>query len=115
MSVRLVVGIAALMVLAGCATSRSEVDVNVAPLSTSQAAATSNGKKVLISTDFAYWGGSGPQVPSGFRDFGGKDICSGRGHQNRFEDAMRDEFIAWLRSLNERGYIAAPLDWPRSG
>ena len=50
MSVRLVVGIAALMVLAGCATSRSEVDVNVAPLSTSQAAATSNGKKVLIST-----------------------------------------------------------------
>lgn len=72
-------------------------------------------EKVLISTDFAYWGGSGPQVPSGFRDFGGKDICSGRGHQNRFEDAMRDEFIAWLRSLNERGYIAAPLDWPRSG
>ena len=49
MSVRLAVGIAALMVLAGCATSRSEIDVNVAPLSNVQATA-SNGKKVLIST-----------------------------------------------------------------
>ncbi len=49
MGVRLVMGIAALMVLAGCATSRSEIDVNVAPMSNAQVAA-SNGKKVLIST-----------------------------------------------------------------
>lgn len=50
MSIRLAVGIAALTVLAGCATSRSEVDVNVASLSANQAVAASNGKKVLIST-----------------------------------------------------------------
>ncbi|WP_193557572.1 flagellar biosynthesis protein [Pseudomonas kairouanensis] len=50
MSIRLAVGIAALTMLAGCATSRSEVDVNVAPLSANQAVAPSNGKKVLIST-----------------------------------------------------------------
>lgn len=49
MSVRIAVGIAALMMLAGCASSRSEVDINVAPLSSAQPAA-SNGKKVLIST-----------------------------------------------------------------
>jgi hypothetical protein len=42
-------GIAALMVLAGCATSRSEIDINVAPMSSAQVAA-SNGKKVQIST-----------------------------------------------------------------
>lgn len=50
MSIRLAVGIAALTMLAGCATSRSEVDVNVAALSANQAVAPSNGKKVLIST-----------------------------------------------------------------
>ncbi|NVZ53780.1 flagellar biosynthesis protein [Pseudomonas sp. B6002] len=50
MSVRIAFGVAALVMLAGCATSRSEVDVNVAPLNTTQAAAASNGKKVLIST-----------------------------------------------------------------
>ena len=49
MSVRIAVGIVALMMLAGCASSRSEVDINVAPLSSAQPAA-SNGKKVLIST-----------------------------------------------------------------
>ena len=37
------------MVLAGCATSRSEIDINVAPMSSAQVAA-SNGKKVQIST-----------------------------------------------------------------
>jgi len=49
MSVRLAVGISALMLLAGCVTSRSEIDVNFVPPSNVQAAA-SNGKKVLIST-----------------------------------------------------------------
>lgn len=49
MGVRIALGMVALMVLAGCATSRSEVDVSVAPPSAAQAAATSNGKKVLIS------------------------------------------------------------------
>lgn len=49
MSVRLAVGIAALMLLAGCVTSRSEVDVNFVPPGNVQPAA-SNGKKVLIST-----------------------------------------------------------------
>jgi hypothetical protein len=49
MSVRLAVGIAALLVLSGCVTSRSEVAVNFVPPANVQANA-SNGKKVLIST-----------------------------------------------------------------
>lgn len=49
MGIRLVMEFAALMVLAGCATSRSEIDINVAPMSSAQVAA-SNGKKVQIST-----------------------------------------------------------------
>jgi hypothetical protein len=71
--------------------------------------------KVLIGSDFAYWGGSGPEIPKAFRDFDGVDVCCGRGHRNHFSDEHRDEFIAWMRSLRQFGYIGDPLDWVRSG
>ena len=31
--------------------------------------------KVLIGGVYAYWGGSGPEIPLGFRDWEGHDIC----------------------------------------
>lgn len=48
MSVRIALGVVVLAVLTGCATNRSEIEVNV-PQSAAQVAA-SNGKKVIIST-----------------------------------------------------------------
>ena len=71
--------------------------------------------KVLIGSDFAYWGGCRPIIPEEFRNFNGTDICAKRGHGNRFPEGTVPEFIAWLRSLNERGYLGPPLDWVRSG
>ena len=71
-------------------------------------------EKVLIGTDFAYWGGHGPQIPDKFRDCDGFDVCAMRGHRNRFPDTLRDQFIDWLRSLGAHGYVAAPLDWNRT-
>jgi hypothetical protein len=71
-------------------------------------------EKVLIATDFAYWGGHGPQIPARFRAFNGIDVCAMRGHRNRFPNDLRDQFIDWLRSLNARGYVAPPLDWNRT-
>lgn len=47
--VRSVLGIAVVVLLAGCAINRSEVDVKVVPPVESQAPAPSNGKKVYIS------------------------------------------------------------------
>ena len=70
--------------------------------------------KVLIGSDYAYWGGDGPQIPAQFRDFGGIDICAKRGHRNRFPDAFRDRFIQWVRSLKQHGYVGTPLDWKRT-
>lgn len=71
---------------------------------------------VLIGFEFAYWGGSGPVIPPQFRDFDGKDVCARtQGHRNRFAEALVEAFVEWLQSLDERGYIAQPLDWPRSG
>nr|VFK16137.1 MAG: hypothetical protein BECKLFY1418C_GA0070996_10217 [Candidatus Kentron sp. LFY] len=67
---------------------------------------------VLISTDFAYWGGSGPEIPQRFRDYNGTDICKkGPGHKREFPRKLVDEFIAWFRSLGQIGYQGKPLDW----
>lgn len=47
--VRRILAVAALVLLAGCATNRAEVDVDVLPPGNTQTPAPSNGKKVYIS------------------------------------------------------------------
>jgi len=70
--------------------------------------------RVLISDDYVYWGGSGPQIPPRFRDFRGANICAGRGYKNSFPEKMIEGIIAWLRSSSDKGYCGLPLDWSRS-
>jgi hypothetical protein len=72
--------------------------------------------RILISEDFVYWGGSGPEVPARFLDYGAahESICAGRGHKNDFSQAIVTDFIQWIRSRNETGYCGEPLDWVRT-
>ena len=72
--------------------------------------------RVLLSTDFAYWGGSGPEIPQEFRNYDGEyDICiKGQGHKCKFPDSLTRDFVAWFRSLNTNGFLGAPLDLPRT-
>jgi hypothetical protein len=72
-------------------------------------------EKVLIGTEFTYWGGSGPQIPAHFRNYEGDDICAKRGHRVNFAEGLVEEFVGWVRSLNSHGYVGAPLDWSHSG
>lgn len=67
--------------------------------------------RVLVSTDFAYWGACGPMIPNYFRRAGSVDICAVRGHKCRFPPAMVDDFVRWFRSLRETGYLGEPFDW----
>ena len=69
---------------------------------------------VLLGTEYAYWGGSGPEIPQEFCDYDGLDICAGRGHKCRFSAALVSDFLAWFRSLDENGYLSTPLDWPET-
>ncbi len=66
---------------------------------------------VLVSDDYIYWGGSGPKLPRRLRNHGGFDLCAGRGHKNVLPDSLVQEFVKWIRSRDEHGYVAAPLDW----
>jgi hypothetical protein len=72
--------------------------------------------RVLISDDYVYWGGSGPQLPETFLNYGPQhaSLCAGRNHKNEFPLDLVEEFIAWIRSLNEKGYVSEPLDWCRT-
>ncbi|MFN3166406.1 MAG: hypothetical protein ACE37H_05005 [Phycisphaeraceae bacterium] len=68
-------------------------------------------EKLLVSQDFAYWGGTGPEVPQKFRNFDGVDLVFGRGHRNNFPWQMVDEVVQWLRSLDASGYVGEPVEW----
>lgn len=69
--------------------------------------------RILVSEDYAYWGGSGPAIPGKFRNWGGIDICAVRGHKNQFPEDFVDAFVAWFRSLGANGYLGVPLEWSR--
>lgn len=72
--------------------------------------------RILVSDDFVYWGGSGPELPKQFLRYGPhhEGVCAGRGHKNRFSPELVTEYVAWIRSLNETGYCGEPLDWRRT-
>ena len=67
--------------------------------------------RVLLSTEYAYWGGSGPEMPQRFSDDYGLDIFALRNHKCRFSKKLVNDFLTWFRNLGASGYLGAPLDW----
>jgi len=78
--------------------------------------ADTGANRILLSNEFVYWGGSGPELPKQFLLYGPhhESVCAGRGHRNNFPPQIVEELIAWIRSLDESGYCGEPLDWPRT-
>ncbi|MDE0554049.1 MAG: hypothetical protein OXI24_07545 [Candidatus Poribacteria bacterium] len=68
--------------------------------------------KVLISDDFVYFGGEGPQLPTEFCQ-GGKAnlLLSIRNYQRVRQEETIAAFENWLRSLGVHGYQGKPWDW----
>jgi Nucleotide modification associated domain 2 len=67
--------------------------------------------RVLIATDFAYFGGAGPLIPERFRDPDGDDVCGKRYYRKNLSPELVERFVQWLRSLNTQGFAGEPLDW----
>ncbi len=70
--------------------------------------------RVLLGAAYAYWGDSGPQLPQGFRNYDGFDMCAKRGHKSRFPEDMVKDFITWFETLGAKGYLGTPADWRRT-
>lgn len=71
---------------------------------------------VLISEDFAYFGGSGPELPM----FGGENIrATNSSHRSNFDDITLRAFTEWFmrQDKGRRGDPTTPLDGcrPRCG
>ena len=69
--------------------------------------------RVLISDEYVYFGGEGPQLPARFRH-PGADLRAGRGHKCKFPSELVEDFVRWVRSLDDVGYAGEPLDWVRT-
>ena len=67
--------------------------------------------RVLVSTDFIYWGGEVPSIP----EFDGESIVhTTHGHRSNFSNRVVREFVAWIRGFDTDGFLGAPLDFRKS-
>lgn len=68
--------------------------------------------RILVSEDFYYFGGEGPEIPLRFRDGSTCNIIKkGPGMKCIDDQGTIDEFVQWLRTLGDPGYLGRPLDW----
>lgn len=68
--------------------------------------------RVLISDDFVYFGGNGPDFPHYLQDSRGRSVCKSGIGRTCFEDPrLIEEFERWISSLGVKGYQSAPFEW----
>lgn len=68
--------------------------------------------RVLISSDFVYFGGTGPLIPESLVDNRGYGICkNGMGRVCFNDESSVSKVVDWIRSLGIRGYQGPPFEW----
>jgi hypothetical protein len=68
--------------------------------------------RVLLATEYAYYGGSGPTIPRQFRQSRGRNICCQQpGHKCIFPDDFVVSFVEWIKSLGLSGFISPPKEF----
>jgi Nucleotide modification associated domain 2 len=68
---------------------------------------TATTDRVLMGTDFIYWGDTAPSIPKSLMNF----VISHPGYANRFADADIDALVNWAYGLGARGQVGDPLEW----
>lgn len=68
--------------------------------------------RVLVSSDYIYFGGYGPKIPHRLVDSAGRSLCKSGIGRSCFDDpALIADFVTWIRSLGPGGYQDAPFEW----
>lgn len=62
--------------------------------------------KVLIGSEYTYWGGDGPLVPDHLQGF----ICTNRDREKRTDPAEVTAFLEWIGQV-PRGLVGLPTEW----
>jgi hypothetical protein len=67
--------------------------------------------RVLIATEFSYFGADAPLIPAAFRGEGIANVCAHRGHRSNFAPGLVEAFLDWL-SHQPSGCVGRPDRWP---
>lgn len=68
--------------------------------------------RVLISSDFVYFGGTGPKFPDSLHDRQGRPLCKRGIGRSCFDDPQLIEHLErWVRGLGVTGYQGPPQEW----
>ena len=68
--------------------------------------------RVLISNDFVYFGGEGPEFPEELKDQQGRSLCKTGIGLTTFDDPkLIANLEQWVRSFGLNGYQGAPFEW----
>ena len=65
--------------------------------------------RVLVSCEYAYWGGSAPAFPKSLSHL----IPSYQTERCKYSEDEMAEILEWIRGRPERGFRSEPADWAR--
>jgi hypothetical protein len=71
--------------------------------------------RVLLSTQFAYFGADAPVLPHDLQSRGPGGICAGRHHRVNFEPGVEIAFLNWFEGLFVTGQNGTPFEWLKNG
>jgi hypothetical protein len=67
--------------------------------------------RVLLSTDFVYWGRLAPLVPPHLRDHNGEDFFPNvRDYRRQYSDGLKQSVVDWF-DAGPKGRLGRPLNW----
>jgi hypothetical protein len=68
--------------------------------------------RVLISTDFVYFGGEGPKIPDVLHDQDGRRLCKrGIGRMCFDDPQLIRDLEDWVRGFGVNGFQGPPYEW----
>jgi hypothetical protein len=68
---------------------------------------TAKTDRVLVGSEFVYWGGDGPVVPKSLSKF----VHKSPGHRGFFSTKDIARFLAWMGKFEGKGMIGDPVEW----
>ena len=74
-----------------------------------------NPNRLLLSSHFAYFGVTAPEIPFNVRMLGAEDLCALRHYKVNFSSEHVDRFVHWFEGLGVSGQVGTPCEWLKNG
>jgi hypothetical protein len=68
---------------------------------------TATTDKVLVASEFTYWGDDGPEIPNRLSAF----VHTAPGYRARFSEKDIARFLAWVGKAADKGMVGDPGEW----